>query len=149
MLHIDLNLHATSPIHDRRVEVYVPISSSQPPNEAEMNDRAMLVQEEEDNVDANAAHVDDDDAYVYDDDIAYVDAYAEVEEIYYNPIGNLDFILYQQDMDHSLPYSRMYGDDSDDEGSAEELDEDGFTTQENEIFKKVTERKEVPHCFSS
>ncbi|KAE8815171.1 hypothetical protein D1007_07494 [Hordeum vulgare] len=32
----------------------------------------------------------------------------------------------------------MYGYDSDDEGPTEELDEDGFTTQENGIFKKVT-----------
>ncbi|KAE8805891.1 hypothetical protein D1007_18045 [Hordeum vulgare] len=46
VLQIDLNRHATSLIHDGRVEVYVPNSSSQPPNEAEMNDRAMVTGKE-------------------------------------------------------------------------------------------------------
>ncbi|XP_020151004.1 uncharacterized protein [Aegilops tauschii subsp. strangulata] len=41
-------------------------------------------------------------------------------------------------MGHSLPYSCMYGYDLDGEGPEEELDEDEFTTQEKQIFKKVT-----------
>ncbi|KAE8809208.1 hypothetical protein D1007_14253 [Hordeum vulgare] len=131
------NRHASSPIHDGRVEVYVPNSSSQPPNEAEMDDRAMVIQGEEVHVDADAAHVDDDDVHVYVDAVAHVDAYEEAQEIHYNPIGNLDVILYWQDMDCSLPYSCMYGYDSDDEGMTQELDEDGLTAHENENFEKV------------
>ncbi|KAE8806010.1 hypothetical protein D1007_17793 [Hordeum vulgare] len=83
MLQIDLNRHDTSPKHDGRVEVYVPNSSSRPPNEAEMNDRAMVIQEEEVHVDADAAHVVDDDAHVYDDAIAHVDAYVKAKEMHY------------------------------------------------------------------
>ncbi|KAE8780951.1 Nucleoside diphosphate kinase 4, chloroplastic [Hordeum vulgare] len=135
VLQIDLNRHASSPIHDRRVEVYVPNSSSQTRNEAEMNDRAMVIQEEEVHVDVDAAHVDDDDAHVYDDAIDHVDAYTEVEDIHYNTIGNLDVILYQQDMDRSLPYSLMYGYDSDDEGPTEELDDDVLIAQERKISR--------------
>ncbi|KAE8806118.1 hypothetical protein D1007_17720 [Hordeum vulgare] len=88
-----------------------------------MNDEAMVIHEEVVHVDGEAAHG---------------DVYQEAEEIHYNPIGNLDVILHQQDMDRNLPYSRMHGYDLDDEGPTEELDEDGFTAQENEIFKKVT-----------
>ncbi|KAE8803608.1 hypothetical protein D1007_20559 [Hordeum vulgare] len=94
VLQIDLNRHATSPIHDGRVEVYVPNSSTQPPNEAEVNDIAMVIQEEELHVDVEAAHVHDHDGHVYNDAISHVDAYAKDEEIHYNPIGNLDVILY-------------------------------------------------------
>ena len=118
VLQIDLNWHASSPIHDGRAEVYAPNSYSQPPssqsNEAEMNDRAIVI---EDPKILAMDHVDDDDAY------------AEEEEIHYNPIGNLDVIVHQ-DMDRSLPYNRMCGYGSDDEGPEEDLDEDGFTVQE-------------------
>ncbi|KAE8817658.1 hypothetical protein D1007_04769 [Hordeum vulgare] len=137
VVQLDLNRHATSLIHDGRMEVYVPNSSSQPPNEEEMNDRAMVIQKEEVHVDVDVAHVVDDDACVYGDIITHDDAYAEAEEINYNPIGNLDVILYRQDMYHSLPYSRMYGYDLDDECPVEELNEDGVTAQENEIFMKM------------
>ncbi|KAE8819033.1 hypothetical protein D1007_03243 [Hordeum vulgare] len=54
LVQIDLNRHATSPIHDGRIEVYVPNSSSQPPNEAEMNDRAMVGDSKPKNEDKNA-----------------------------------------------------------------------------------------------
>ncbi|KAE8777317.1 hypothetical protein D1007_49924 [Hordeum vulgare] len=72
LVQIDLNQHATSPIHDGSMEVYVPGSSSQPPNGAKMNDRAMVTQEEEVHVDADVAHVVDDDAPFYGDAIAHV-----------------------------------------------------------------------------
>ncbi|KAE8817115.1 hypothetical protein D1007_05321 [Hordeum vulgare] len=147
LLQIDLNRHASSPIHDARVAVYVPRSSSQPPNEAEMNDRAMLIHEEKVNVRDDNAHVDPADAHVHDDDIAHVNIYQEAEEIHYNPIGNLDVILHQQDMDRNLPDTRMYGYNSDDEGPVEELDEDGCTAQENEIFKKVTGKERGAALF--
>ncbi|KAE8773532.1 hypothetical protein D1007_54220 [Hordeum vulgare] len=105
-----------------------------------MNDRTMVIQEEE-------VHVDGASALVYDDDIAHVDAYAEAKEIHYNLIGNFDVNLYEQDMDRRFPYRCMYGYDSDDGGLAEELDEDGFTTQENEIFKKVTGKERGAPLF--
>jgi hypothetical protein len=46
-------------------------------------------------------------------------------------------------MDHSIPYSRCYASDSDDDGPDEDLDEDGLMAKEAErsdIFKKVTGR---------
>ncbi|KAE8772533.1 hypothetical protein D1007_55448 [Hordeum vulgare] len=41
----------------------------------------------------------------------------------------------------------MYGYDSDDEGPAEQLDENGFTPQENEFFKKVTRKERGAPLF--
>ncbi|KAK1669244.1 hypothetical protein QYE76_057403 [Lolium multiflorum] len=60
-----------------------------------------------------------------------------------NNIGDLDKYWTQEEMDHSIPYSRCYASDSDDDGPEEEVDEDGFTAKEAEraeIFKKVTGR---------
>ncbi|KAK1683917.1 hypothetical protein QYE76_044765 [Lolium multiflorum] len=56
-----------------------------------------------------------------------------------NNVGDLDKYLTQEEMDHSIPYSRCYASDSDDDGPDEELDEDGLTAKEAEraeIFKK-------------
>jgi hypothetical protein len=64
-------------------------------------------------------------------------------EMNYNNVGDLDAYLTQEDMDHSIPYSRCYASDSDDDGPDEEVDEDGLTAKEAEraeIFKKVTGR---------
>ncbi|KAK1627402.1 hypothetical protein QYE76_001717 [Lolium multiflorum] len=64
-------------------------------------------------------------------------------EMNYNNVGDLDAYLTQEDMDHSIPYSRCYASDSDDDGPDEEVDEDGLTAKEAEraeIFKKVTRR---------
>ncbi|KAK1632514.1 hypothetical protein QYE76_006829 [Lolium multiflorum] len=60
-----------------------------------------------------------------------------------NNVGDLDKYLTQEEMDHSIPYSRCYASDSDDDGPEEEVDEDGLTAKEAEraeIFKKVTGR---------
>ncbi|KAK1632768.1 hypothetical protein QYE76_007083 [Lolium multiflorum] len=60
-----------------------------------------------------------------------------------NNIGDLDKYWTQEEMDHSIPYSRCYASDSDDDGPEEEVDEDGLTAKEAEraeIFKKVTGR---------
>ncbi|KAE8813184.1 hypothetical protein D1007_09691 [Hordeum vulgare] len=43
-------------------------------------------------------------------------------------------------MDHSIPYSRGYASESDDEGPDEEVDEKGFTAKEAEAFTKVSWR---------
>ena len=73
LLRIDLNRHASSPMHDWRVEVYVSNSSSQPPssqpNEAEMNAQTIVIQEKE----VEAIGHGDNDA------IAHGDSYAEAE----------------------------------------------------------------------
>ena len=50
-------------------------------------------------------------------------------------------------MDRNLPYSRMCRYDSDDEGPPEELDEDGFTAQENQVYKKVNGKERGPSLF--
>ncbi|KAK1695971.1 hypothetical protein QYE76_012668 [Lolium multiflorum] len=58
-----------------------------------------------------------------------------------NNVGDLDKYLTQEEMDHSIPYSRCYASDSYDDGPDEEVDEDGLTAKEAEraeIFKKVT-----------
>nr|XP_051214020.1 uncharacterized protein LOC127331849 [Lolium perenne] len=59
----------------------------------------------------------------------------------YNNVGDLDAYLTQEDMDHSIPYSRYYASYSDDDGPDEQVDEDGLMANEAEradIFKKVT-----------
>ncbi|KAI4992412.1 hypothetical protein ZWY2020_051829 [Hordeum vulgare] len=43
-------------------------------------------------------------------------------------------------MDHSIPYSRGYASESDDQGPDEEVDEEGFTAKEAEAFMKVLKR---------
>ncbi|KAF7005582.1 hypothetical protein CFC21_020697 [Triticum aestivum] len=43
-------------------------------------------------------------------------------------------------MDPSIPYSRGYASELDDEGPGEEVDEEGFTVKEAEAFKKAFRR---------
>ncbi|KAE8790664.1 hypothetical protein D1007_34857 [Hordeum vulgare] len=57
-----------------------------------------------------------------------------------NNLGDLDKYNLQETMDHSIPYSRGYASESDDEGPNEEVDEEGFTTKESEAFTKVLKR---------
>ncbi|KAE8799035.1 hypothetical protein D1007_25659 [Hordeum vulgare] len=57
-----------------------------------------------------------------------------------NNLGDLDKYNLQETMDHSIPYSRGYASESDDEGPDEEVDEEGFTTKEAEAFMKVLKR---------
>ncbi|KAK1646017.1 hypothetical protein QYE76_063822 [Lolium multiflorum] len=57
-----------------------------------------------------------------------------------NNVDDLDKYWTQEEMDHSIPYSRCYVSDSDDDGTEEEVDEDGLTAKEAEraeIFKKI------------
>ncbi|KAE8777208.1 hypothetical protein D1007_50065 [Hordeum vulgare] len=60
--------------------------------------------------------------------------------IHDNSLGDLDKYNLQETMDHSIPYSRGYASESDDEGTDEEVDEDGFTAKEAESFMKVLKR---------
>ncbi|KAE8801698.1 hypothetical protein D1007_22734 [Hordeum vulgare] len=57
-----------------------------------------------------------------------------------NNLGDLDKYNLQETMDHSIPYSCGYASKSDDEGSDEEVDEEGFTAKEAEAFTKVLKR---------
>ncbi|KAE8795126.1 hypothetical protein D1007_30072 [Hordeum vulgare] len=57
-----------------------------------------------------------------------------------NNLGDLDKYNLQETMDHSIPYSRGYASESDDEGPDEEVDEEGFTAKEAEAFTKVLKR---------
>ncbi|KAE8766979.1 hypothetical protein D1007_61720 [Hordeum vulgare] len=53
-----------------------------------------------------------------------------------NNLGDLDKYNLQETMNHSIPYSRGYASESDDEGPDEEVDEEGFTAKEAEAFMK-------------
>ena len=101
------------PIHNSSSQ-----SPSSQPNEEEINVRAIVVRGDPiAHVDDDAiVHADDDAiAHVHEDAIACVDdhaipqddAYAE-QEIHYHPIGDLDVIVYQQDMDRRLTYSYVW-----------------------------------------
>ncbi|KAE8795685.1 hypothetical protein D1007_29400 [Hordeum vulgare] len=57
-----------------------------------------------------------------------------------NNLGDLDKYNLQETMDHSIPYSRGYASESDDEGPDEEVDEEGFTAKEAEAFTNVLKR---------
>ncbi|KAE8790951.1 histone-lysine n- h3 lysine-79 specific-like [Hordeum vulgare] len=56
-----------------------------------------------------------------------------------NNLGDLDKHDLQETMDHSIPYSRGYASESDDEGPDEEVDEEGFTAKDGEAFTKVVD----------
>ncbi|KAE8782954.1 hypothetical protein D1007_43646 [Hordeum vulgare] len=63
----------------------------------------------------------------------------EVEQGFHGiDVGKLDAYIAQKDMDRELPFRRLYGYDSHDEGPQEELDEDGFTKEENQIHFQLT-----------
>jgi hypothetical protein len=47
-----------------------------------------------------------------------------------NNVGDVDTYYGQDKIDHSIPYSRCYASDSDNDGPDEEIDEEGFTTME-------------------
>ncbi|KAE8776086.1 hypothetical protein D1007_51308 [Hordeum vulgare] len=64
-----------------------------------------------------------------------------------NNLGDLDKYNLQDTMDHSIPYSRGYASESDDEGPDEEVDEEGFTAKEAEAFTKVLKRDHQTPLF--
>lgn len=101
------------------VEVYAPNASSQPPN-------SQVIQKDGD------AHGDDDE---------------QEEGFHGNDVGDLDAYIAQKDMDRELPYLRQHGYGSDDEGPEEELDEDGFTKEENQIHFELTGLEKELTCF--
>ena len=59
-----------------------------------------------------------------------------------NDVGDVDAYCAQEDMtndtdNHDKIYSQVYASDSDDDGPEEDIDEEGFTAKEAEVFKKV------------
>ena len=62
------------------------------------------------------------------------------DELHNTCIGDVERTCRQEDMDHDIPYSRGYASDSEDDGPDEEVDEDGFTAKESEVFKKIVGR---------
>lgn len=68
-------------------------------------------------------------------------------DLHDNNVGDLETYYVQENMDHSIPYSRCYASDSDDDGPVEEVDEEGFTAEEAEIFEKVVGRDHRTSLF--
>jgi hypothetical protein len=62
-------------------------------------------------------------------------------------VGDLDKYHVQEIMGQSIPYSRAYASESDDDGPDEEVDEKGFTVKEAEAFKKVFRRDHKTPLF--
>ncbi|KAE8784534.1 Protease 2 [Hordeum vulgare] len=63
----------------------------------------------------------------------------DIEEGFHGiDVGDLDAYIAQKEIDHELPFRRLYGHDLDDEVLEEELDEDGFTKEENRIHFELT-----------
>ncbi|KAE8772120.1 hypothetical protein D1007_55925 [Hordeum vulgare] len=113
-LQLDLN-RVASPI----------VEAIPPPINEEDNIEPLSCVQHEPLLEANDEHDDDEnDGTVLDD----------------NNLGDLDKYNLQEIMDHSIPYSRGYASESDDEGPDEEVDEEGFRTKEVEAFTKVLKR---------
>ncbi|KAE8811876.1 hypothetical protein D1007_11088 [Hordeum vulgare] len=64
-----------------------------------------------------------------------------------NSLGDLDKYNLQETMDHSIPYSRGYASESDDEGLDEEVDEEGFTAKEAEAFRKIARENKKKYKY--
>ncbi|KAE8816692.1 hypothetical protein D1007_05712 [Hordeum vulgare] len=67
------------------------------------------------------------------------DSHEEYER-QHNIVGDVEAQLRHDDMDPDIVYQRACVDESDDEGPANELDEDGFTEKEAEWYTKITDR---------
>ena len=62
-------------------------------------------------------------------------------------MGDLDQYHVQETMDQSIPFSRAYASDSDDDGPDEEVDEEGFMPKEAQAFKKLFGRDHKTPLF--
>ncbi|KAE8811401.1 hypothetical protein D1007_11782 [Hordeum vulgare] len=127
------NAYSQPPISkESEVELYAPTACSQPPtsqaNEVDVTVSENVIQKDGD----GDAHGDLD----------------EVEEGFHGiDVGDLDAYMAQKEMDHELPFRRLYGYDSDDGDLEEELDEDGFTKEENQIHFELTGLEKRTHLF--
>ena len=117
-------------IKANEVELYAPNASSQPPTSQ-----------------ANEVEVIASDGVIQEDEDAYDDDEEQEEGFHGNDVGDLDAYIAQKDMDRDLPFRRQYAYDSDDEGPVEQLDEDGFTKEENQIHFELTGLQKRTHLF--
>ncbi|KAE8820860.1 Protease 2 [Hordeum vulgare] len=117
---------------ENEVELHAPNACSQPPishaNEVDMIASEKVIQEDGDG-----------------------DVDGDLDELqkgfHVIDVRDLDAYITQKEMDHELPFKRLYGYGSDDEGIEEELDEDGFTKEENQIHFELTGLEKINHLF--
>ncbi|KAE8819888.1 hypothetical protein D1007_02262 [Hordeum vulgare] len=64
----------------------------------------------------------------------------EEYERHHNIVGNVEDQVRHDDMDPDIVYQRACVDESSDEGPVNELDEDGFTEKETELYTKIIGR---------
>ena len=135
-VHIDLNRCASHEVHD---------TTSSPPRmtQNEMSQPTITQQEasqppspiRNDHYQAPEEEIDEDEG----DE-------GEVE-LHNNYVGDVEAYVMLEDMNHDIPYTRGYASDSEDEGPLEDVDEDGFTAKEAELFKKVVGRDHRTSLF--
>ena len=73
-------------------------------------------------------------------------------ELGYNDVGDVEAYCAQEDMNndtdnHDMIYNQSYASDSDDDDPEEDVDEEGFTAKEAEVFKKVLGRDHRTSLF--
>ena len=131
-LHLDLNRNP-SPL----------VASSPPPLKRDEIVEPLLTQEVRPTL---SPFTNNQDEALQEDNDEYADDDNEVD-LHDNNVGDLDKYHLQETMDHSIPFSRAYASDSDDDGPDEEVDEEGFTPKEAEAFKKVFGRDHKTPLF--
>ena len=131
-LHLDLN-RKPSPL----------VASSPPPLKRDEIVEPLLTQEVRPTL---SPFTNSQDEALQEDNDEYADDDNEVD-LHDNNVGDLDKYHLQETMDHSIPFSRAYASDSDDEGPDEQVDEEGFTVKEAEAFEKVFGRDHKTPLF--
>ena len=121
-LHLDLNRNP-SPL----------VASSPPPLKRDEIVEPLLTQEVRPTL---SPFTNNQDEALQEDNDEYADDDNEVD-LHDNNVGDLDKYHLQETMDHSIPFSRAYASDSDDDGPDEQVDAEGFTVKEAEAFEKV------------
>ncbi|KAE8814994.1 Protease 2 [Hordeum vulgare] len=117
---------------ESEVELYAPNACSQPPTS----------QANEDDVIASEKVTEKDGDSDADGDLD------EVEEGFHGiDVSDLDAYIAQKEVDRELPFRHLYGHDSNDEGPEEELEEDGFTKEENQIHFELTGLEKRTHLL--
>ena len=121
-MHLDLN-RKPSPL----------VASSPPPLKRDEIVEPLLTQEVRPTL---SPFTNNQDEALQQDNDEYADDDNEVD-LHDNNVGDLDKYHLQETMDHSIPFSRAYASDSDDDGPDEQVDAEGFTVKEDEAFEKV------------
>ena len=129
--HLDIDLNRCASLsHDTAVEIN---DMSQPP----LSQQIEVEMTENDQVDeanyVNVEHALGNENEDRGDEDMEDDSYEREDEYHDNDIGNVEAQVTEEGMDRDRFYQRAYVSDSDDEGP-EELDEDGFTEREAQVF---------------